>query len=94
MTHLYIAVRQQQIHDDIRAQQLYAVQPPLQASQLLPQLLPTEPLPSLPDILPNGLPEIAADAQGQGREGERMMGLSLSPSPFHPHQPLLGAPSL
>lgn len=98
-THLDIAIGQQQIHDDVRAQQLYTVQPPLQASQLLPQLLPTEPLPSLPDILTNGLSEIAADVQdhwwGEKRErGEPVpsapanfifISLYLVPPPCEPH---------
>lgn len=73
--HLHVSVGKQQVHDDVRAQQLHAVQSPLQASQLLPQLLPAEPLPGLPDVLPNGLPEIATDAQSRrGREGEGVVG--------------------
>jgi hypothetical protein len=64
--HLHITVGQKQVHDDIWGEQLHAVQSPLQASQLLSQPLPTEPLPSLPDVLPNGLPKIATDAQAKG----------------------------
>lgn len=90
--HLHVPVGEQQVHDDVGAQQLHAVQSPLQASQLLPQLLPAEPLPRPPDVLPNGLPEVATNAQGR-RERENGRACPSAPGPPCPHQLLL-APSL
>lgn len=82
-THLHITIGEQQVHDDIQAQQLHAVQSPLQAGQLLPQLLPTKPLPCLSDVLPNGLPKIATNLCG--RRGRKNSGACPSapavPSP-------------
>lgn len=90
--HLHVPVGEQQVHDDVGAQQLHAVQSPLQASQLLPQLLPAEPLPRPPDVLPNGLPEVATNAQGR-RERENGRACPSAPGLPCPHQLLL-APSL
>lgn len=78
--HLHIPVGEQQVHDDVGAQQLHAVQSPLQASQLLPQLLPAEPLPRPPDVLPNGLPEVATNAQSR-RERENGRACPSTPGP-------------
>ena len=89
--HLHIPVGEQQVHDDVGAQQLHTVQSPLQASQLLPQLWPAEPLPRPPDVLPNGLPEVATNAQGRGeRENGRVC--PSAPGPPCPRQLLLALP--
>lgn len=61
--HLDVPVGQQQVDDDVGGEQLHAVQPLLDAAQLVAQLLAAETLPRLADLVPDGLPEVLA-AQG------------------------------
>lgn len=59
-THLNIPVGQQQVHNYIRGEQLYTVQAVLDATQLLTQGFPAEPLPCHLNLMPGGLPEVLA----------------------------------
>lgn len=64
--HLDVPVGQQQVDDDVRGEQLHAVQPLLDALQLLVQVPAAETLPRHPDLLPDGLPEVLATADRGG----------------------------
>lgn len=56
--HLDVPVGEQQVDDDIGGEQLHAVQPLLDAAQLIAQLLAGKTLPCLADLVPDGLPEV------------------------------------
>lgn len=72
--HLDVAVRQQQVDDDVDRKALHVVQPLLDAAQLGSQLHAGVQLSSLSDLVQNGLAEILAGEKGersQGRLGSR-----------------------
>lgn len=58
--HLDVPVGQQQVDDDVGREQLHAVQPLLDATQLVAQPLAAETLARLSDLVPDGLPEVLA----------------------------------
>lgn len=58
--HLHVAVGEEEVDDDVQAEQLHAVQALLDAGQLPAQLLAPEHLPRPADVAPDRLPKIAA----------------------------------
>lgn len=59
-THLDVPEGQQQVNDNIRGEQLHAVQAFLDAPQFHAQVLAAETLPCHANLLPDGLPEVLA----------------------------------
>lgn len=64
-THLDVPEGQEQVNDNIRGEQVHAVQAFLDTSQFLAQVLAAETLPRPADLLPDGLPEVLATADNR-----------------------------